>query len=316
MISRVFKANRQASSTDTELTQRKVSFDFGQSPLHWIPGDPYSSHLISAIHTLLPIPELYFCRIYNKALPYISDERLREDVKGFIRQEAVHSRAHSVGIRDYLERHGMEVATVTQKIEWMCDALLGEKPFGRTVPKVLEKRWLVLRLGMIAALEHFTCVLGAYALSNQAWDRSGADATILDILRWHGAEEVEHRSVAFDVYRHLGGNYPARYLQQLVALPLVFGLWSFGGSHLMQQDPVLAAEKPHLYRPYFWRSWYKQARETGHLPPMSWLLVQSARYFSPWYDPAKEADTAVAQAYLATSPAAQRAEAESAVLAH
>ena len=34
---------------------------------------------------------------------------------------------------------------------------------------------------------------------------------MIDLIKWHGSEEIEHRTVAFDLYRHLGGSYIARY---------------------------------------------------------------------------------------------------------
>lgn len=30
---------------------------------------------------------------------------------------------------------------------------------------------------------------------------------MLDMLRWHGAEEVEHKAVAFDTMKHLRAGY-------------------------------------------------------------------------------------------------------------
>lgn len=53
---------------------------------------------MNVLHMLLPSGELWFCRLYNKALPLVSDARLRDDVQGFIRQEAMHSRAHDGAI--------------------------------------------------------------------------------------------------------------------------------------------------------------------------------------------------------------------------
>jgi predicted metal-dependent hydrolase len=45
----------------------------------------------------------------------------------------------------------------------------------------------------------------------QKMGRLGADPEMVDLVKWHGAEEIEHRTVAFDLYRHLGGGYIARY---------------------------------------------------------------------------------------------------------
>ena len=38
----------------------------------------------------------------------------------------------------------------------------------------------------------------------------GSDPVMLDLLRWHGAEEVEHRSVAFELFQHVSGSYVRR----------------------------------------------------------------------------------------------------------
>jgi hypothetical protein len=54
----------------------------------------------------------------------------------------------------------------------------------------------------IVGIEHYTAVLGQWILDAHQLDEAGADPAMMDLLRWHGAGEVEHRSVAFDVYQH------------------------------------------------------------------------------------------------------------------
>ncbi len=48
---------------------------------------------------------------------------------------------------------------------------------------------------------------------------------MVDLVKWHGSEEIEHRTVAFDLYRHLGGGYMPRYYLSLAVIVLVLGLW-------------------------------------------------------------------------------------------
>ncbi len=59
-------------------------------------------------------------------------------------------------------------------------------------------------------------MLGDWALNATALDAAGADPTMMDLLRWHGAEEVEHRAVAFDLFTHLDGRYLRRVCAMLV----------------------------------------------------------------------------------------------------
>ncbi|MDP1775084.1 MAG: metal-dependent hydrolase, partial [Moraxellaceae bacterium] len=194
----------------------------------------------------------------------------------------------------------------TKIMEWLFEDLLADNPLGVKTPKLLEKRWLVFRLGIIAAVEHMTCVVGNYALDNTKWDEVGADPVLLDLLRWHGAEEVEHRSVAFDLYQHLGGGYISRYYLSTIVVPMVIGLWTDGAAHLMNQDPRFANEKLSVWKPKMWLRWAKESK-SGHLPHPLKLAAWQLPFFSPWYDPVKEGSTEKALAYLNNSPAAAAA---------
>lgn len=305
---RAARKPKSPSRTPAPLVHRKVQFDWSQTPLEWIPGQPYASHFINEINLLLPAGEFWFCKLYNKALPLITDEKLKADVQMFIRQEAMHARAHSVAIKEYLEAHGIETETNTKQEDKLFEILLADEPFGYKVPKFLERRWLVFRLGIVAAIEHMTCVLGNYVLRNKSWDEAGADPTLLDLIRWHGAEEVEHRCVSFDVYQHLGGDYPSRYYLASLAMPAIFGLWVHGAAHLMKQDPRFAAKKPSVFRPWMWLEWQRTAK-TGHLPTLFSLLLKELPFFSPRYNPLHEGSTEEALSYLRSSPAARRAAA-------
>lgn len=294
-----------ASKTTHHLVPRKVVFDWSETPLEWIPGHPFASHFINEINMILPAGEFWFCRLYNQALPLVTDAKLREDVQMFIRQEAMHARAHGGAIEQYLQAHGIDTARNTRIMDWLFERLLGDKPLGLPVPgRILKREWLVFRLGLIAAVEHMTCVLGKYALNNRAWDDLGADPVLLDLLRWHGAEEVEHRSVAFDLYKHLGGGYLSRYYLGALAFPMVFGLWADGAAHLMKQDPRFEQYRPSVFRPWIWREWARASRG-GALPHPLALFLSNLPYLSPWYDPVNEASTEQALAYLEKSPAAQ-----------
>ena len=295
-----------ASRTDTPLPQRRVRFDWSDTPLEWIPGQPFASHFINEINLLLPAGEFWFCRVYSQALPLITDDALRADVQAFMRQEAMHARAHGGAIAEYLNAHGIETESNTRQEDWLFQTLLADAPFGRALPAPLQRRWLVFRLGIIAAVEHMTCVLGRYALHNTAWDEAGADPTLLDLLRWHGAEEIEHRNVAFDLYRHLGGGYVSRYYLACIAMPTIFGLWAHGAAHIMRQDPRFADRRPSALRPWIWLEWQRQSRR-GHLPSLPWLMRRELSFFRPDYDPRDEASTEEALAYLERSPAARDA---------
>lgn len=288
----------------TRIEARKVSFQWDNTPLHWVDNDPYATHLLNVLHLLLPAGELWFCRIYNKALPLVTDPALAADVRGFIRQEAVHSRSHAEVLR-FLEQRGVSIRDYTAQIEWLFEKMLGDRPLGKRLwHRRLDKPWLKLRVGLIGAIEHFTTTMGDWVLNAKGLDNDNVDPVMLDLLRWHGAEEVEHRCVAHDLYAHLGGGYASRLLLMALTFTMLWVLWVRGIRHLMRNDPHIPAG----YR-WGWQDFRRLGRE-DKVPSLGKIMRSTLRYAPPGYHPRHEADTEQALAYFRASPAAQAAALE------
>jgi len=296
------------SSIDYKILPRKVKFDWENTPVDWIPNQPFASYFINEINNILPAGEFWFCRLYNKVLPEITDEKLKQDVQAFIRQEAMHAVAHTSANKEYLTQRNIDIQRNLDIMDFLFTKVLADKPFDKEIPKALEHQWDLFRLGVIATVEHMTCVMGKYALYNKRWEELGADPEMIDLIKWHGSEEIEHRTVAFDLYRHLGGGYIARYYMSVAVIIGVLGLWVDGAAHIMSQDPRFADKKPSLFKPWIWIEWSKIAlKDAKILPGPAWLVAQQIDYLMPWYDPVKEGNTQDAVNYLNNSPAAKRA---------
>ncbi|MFF3276968.1 metal-dependent hydrolase [Streptomyces chrestomyceticus] len=289
---------RPVASEHTPLKARNVAFDWADTPLHWIPGDPDSTHTINVLHLLLPAGERWFVHVYKQVLPQIRDARLREDVIGFIGQEAMHSRAHD-DVLPHLKRLGLDPTPYTAQVDWLFEKLLGD----RTLPPGRASRWwLMERVAIIAAIEHYTAFLGDWVLNAEALDARGADPTMLDLLRWHGAEEVEHRSVAFDLFMHVDGGYRRRVRTWATAFSALVFLWQRGTRFFMENDPSLPDGKA-SFREFF------RAGRQGVLPAPGAMARSIPQYLSRTYHPSRYGSTEQAAAYLAGSPAATAAEA-------
>ncbi|MEU4090433.1 metal-dependent hydrolase [Streptomyces aureus] len=289
---------RPVESERTALKARKVSFSWEDTPLHWVPDDPFATHTINVLHLLLPAGERWFVHVYRQALPLIRDERLREDVIGFIGQEATHSQAHDE-VLPHLAELGLDPTPYTAQVDWLFEKLLGD----RTLPPGRARRWWLLeRIALIAAIEHYTAFLGDWILNADELDRRGADPVMLDLLRWHGAEEVEHRSVAFDLFQHVDGSYRRRARTWATAFTALVFLWQRGARFFMENDPTLLDGRASF------KDFYTGGKR-GVLPPTGDLLKSVPRYLSRSYHPSQEGSTEQAAAYLASSPAATAAAA-------
>jgi predicted metal-dependent hydrolase len=278
------------------LHARDVQFDFGHAPLCWIPDDPYGSHFITALNLFLPTGERWFCKVFTDALEYVHDERIREEVIGFMGQEAVHAKSHDKATAEYLARHGVDCEPFLRQVEWVAERL--SERIDYAAPK-RKANAVEAGVALVAAIEHFTAVLGDWVLNNQ-WDELDVDPVMADLFRWHGAEEVEHRHVAHNLATYLGMGYVQRAMMSVIASIGFLTVILRGTKFLVRHDPTL----PNLG--YFRLMWKLRASwRRGSIPRMGFLLRSALRLLRWKYTTDTEGNTAQAVAYLATSPAAR-----------
>jgi hypothetical protein len=277
------------------LEARDVQFDWAKLPLHYVPNEPFATHVLNVLHLLLPAGEEFFVEVFKKTLPLIKDDQLRLDVQGFIGQESVHSQAHS-GVLDHFAAQGVDVTPYTDQIKWLFERLLGDRP-RRSLRR--QHSWLLEQVSFVSAIEHYTAILGEWILNAPAHDAIGTDRTMLDMLRWHGAEEVEHKAVAFDTMKHLRAGYWRQVRAQLVVTPAMLWLWIRGVRFMYSVDPQLPpGTKPR------WRDYFHAARR-GLVPgPMRFIRVVGD-YYRPGFHPSQLGGLGLAVDYLAVSPAAR-----------
>jgi predicted metal-dependent hydrolase len=290
--------SRESGAAEHErlvLEARDVEFDWANLPFHYVPNEPLATHVLNVLHLLLPAGEEFFVEVFKKTLPLIKDDQLRLDVQGFIGQEAMHSQAHS-RVLAHFDAQGVDLTPFTGQIKWLFEQLLGEKP-RRSMRR--QRSWLLEQVSFISAIEHYTAVLGEWILNSPQLDVVGTDPVMLDMLRWHGAEEVEHKAVAFDTMKHLRAGYWRQVRTQLAVTPVLLLLWIRGVRFMYSVDPHLPpGTKPR------WREYFKSARR-GMVPGPLRLVRVVFGYYKRGFHPSQLGGLEMAVDYLAVSPAAR-----------
>ncbi len=292
---------RGASSADWPIVPRNIKLDWSNVPLNWIYNDRFSSHAVNGLSYFLIAVEFAMCRVCSQALPFITDEKLAQDVRGFIKQEALHARAHELHLSEYMTRHGVDKILVSRLVDYTMKNILTEKPFNRALPKVFQKRWMVLRTGFFAAAEHYTTGLAHYFFNEGKWVENGCDETMSSLMLWHSAEEIEHRTVMFDLYNHLGGDRVTRSVLMGMLLPTFITLVAGGIMGVNQLDPAVPKDQKNIWQPGFWKAW-REGAAAGNVTTLSWLVRHSFVFMREDYNPVNEGSTEQALAYLATLP--------------
>lgn len=173
---------------------RRVSFEYplGDVPQHFAAdGDLVMSHVVAGLSAVFPPGEDFFVRSVRSFRDQVTDPELKEQVKGFIGQEAMHGREH----RELNERFD-ELGYPVRFVDRLVEASL------RFRERVLPPK---ANLAATAALEHYTATLAETLLTKPEARAQIAHDEVRNLFLWHALEESEHKAVAFDVYRHVGG---------------------------------------------------------------------------------------------------------------
>lgn len=201
---------------------RDLDVDFSKVPRHWLYGNATATAIANGVNMLFPWGERFFVRSVNHFIDRVEDPDLRAQIKGFFQQEGRHAKAHDE-FNAILRAQGYEVdkflADYKRVSQWIED---------HTSPE--------LHLAVTAAAEHFTAIMAEGAFTRGVLDEAAPEMRML--LAWHAAEEIEHKSVAFDVLQVVDPSYRLRVLGLVVATALLGGFWIWGAATLMRQDKL------------------------------------------------------------------------------
>lgn len=194
MNARAQTALRRTNKSD--IQPRKMDFEFDPSmQRYWFAGDQFKTLLLTALSCTFPEGERFFVRSVRHYQKNLTDPLLKEQVKGFIGQEAHHGNEHEA-FNAFMQERGVPTKKVSDFV------LNGLK---------MQGKWLSpeRQLAKTCALEHFTAMLAELILEEPEF-LEGMDQRMLPLWLWHAVEESEHKSVAFDVYQDQVGSYWTR----------------------------------------------------------------------------------------------------------
>jgi predicted metal-dependent hydrolase len=161
----------------------------------WFGGCPLKSNWMNALSTTFPHAERFFIESVKHYQDQITDPVLTEQIKGFIGQEAAHRKEHD-RFNIHLIEHGYPVGWADKRVESLFNWV-------RKNPDTEVK------LALTCALEHFTTILCTEVLKTPIFNEP-MKGEYKRLWCWHCLEEIEHKTVAFDVYRAIGGSYRVR----------------------------------------------------------------------------------------------------------
>jgi uncharacterized protein len=182
-----------------------IEFDSGKAPT-WHAGPKEVQDLLNALSFLFPPAEKFCIQTVERYQDRITDPALRDQVKRFIFQEAMHATAHArcnVAL-SHAVSYGVKIEKYTAA--WL------------TFANRISLR--STRLARSCALEHLTSILADTLLRDQEAFLAQSEPAFAALWLWHAVEETEHKGVCFDVYQTVVGRGFFSYLHRVVLMGL------------------------------------------------------------------------------------------------
>lgn len=182
------------------ITVRRPDFQWPNDlPVLPLPNDPSRSCELVALSFTLPYLEPYLIRTMRVATKEVADADLAAEMKAFSGQEAQHYKNHA-RVNDVVRSKLSAIAAAEMRS--LEDALDAD------YRRFSAEKSLAFNLAYAEGFEAMTFALARSVL--RVTDVEGAVPAWANLIAWHLAEEVEHRTVTFDAYEAIVGRYPHR----------------------------------------------------------------------------------------------------------
>jgi uncharacterized protein len=249
---------------DVTILPRDLHFDMAAADNGpWLDGDPVATAVFNAMSLTFPDGERMFIEAV-KAYKNDVSGKLEQDVKDFIRQEAIHSREHHL-LNNKIDRKKYPVDAIESEIRENIKFAYDGGKF----------RILMATI----CLEHFTAMMADLMMdldTDYGPLFSKTDPALERLWRWHAMEETEHKAVAYDVFLEATKNWSPlkRYYRRCLSMLLITinftkNIAGYAAQLLMadgysQEDADRAVKaflwkKPSLFGTGWktWLSWFK-----------------------------------------------------------
>jgi len=206
-----------ALATNQKIVRRNVelSYNANKNYSFYYEENPVVTSLFVVLSAMFPPGEMFFIESIRNVRNQIKDEKLLEDIRAFIAQEAFHSREHKTLNNHLIHSNYPEVIEIEAKTKARLDKL--------------RKLSTVEQVAATVVMEHYTATLARLLLTDQLIKRKTTQES-RNLWEWHALEELEHKSVAFDVLNAIGGNSSknrklalARVTKHI--MPIMFEYW-------------------------------------------------------------------------------------------
>lgn len=217
----------------TNIKPHKIEVNFDETlPKHWFGESAFLSHVLNTFTVIFPAAERYFIRWAKKALPDVTDPKIKKDIQGFIGQETMHANQHEK-LWDLLRSQGYNLEPVL----WFVDTLAFN-----WLEKIVPDKF---NYALVAGLEHFTAMFGEIYFENPEI-MNEMHSEMRRLFEWHAAEEIQHKAVAFDQLQAIDDNYFLRTGVMNVAVVGLYLLTFANTFYFMAQDRSLFNPKEWL----------------------------------------------------------------------
>lgn len=190
-------------------------------PKNWVAGDMFLTHLFNGYSLFIPDGEKINCIGIKPHVDNITSKELEMRARGLLAQEATHGVAHDKFL-DMLEKQGYNVKIFLAIYRFIAYKLM------------MPVFSLKARLAFVTAIERINELLGEITLKSKVLDTSPLAAAKL--YKWHFAEEIEHKCVAFDIYHNISGNKFRLAICSFLCYFTYMSLIFFGALNFMVQD--------------------------------------------------------------------------------